>query len=149
MNSRPDISRITTKTAGSLVQAIAFGAAALAWATPDGASATQPGLVRQSPPASIAATKACTSPYTPPKITAGLTVEMPAIADEQGITSGESVVEIGLSPKGDLISATIEKSSGNRWLDAAALRNARNTLFTPATTNCEPVGGTYLYVVDF
>jgi TonB family protein len=95
------------------------------------------------------AAQACATPYTAPKARAGFATEMPAIAAGQGVDSGESIVEVTLSAKGDLVNATIEKSSGNRWLDAAALRNARSTLFIPATTNCEPVGGTYLYVVDF
>jgi len=136
-----DPRKLTIKTAGWLIQALALGAAAL---TPAQATAS-PVLSPQS----IAVAKACTSPYTPPMAAQASSVEIPTIADEQGVTSGESIVEVSLSANGDLIRATIEKSSGNRWPDDAALRTARMTLFTPATTNCEPVGGTYLYAVDF
>ena len=131
---------VTIKTAGRLIQALALGAATLI-----PAQATASAVSAQS----IAAAKACTGPYTPPIVAQAAPVESPTIAVEQGVTAGESIVEVSLSPRGDLIRATIEKSSGNRWLDDAALRTARTTLFIPATTNCEPVGGTYLYAVDF
>jgi TonB family protein len=132
---------VTIKTAGRLIQALALGAATLipAQATASPSSSAQ----------SSAVGKTCTSPYTPPVAALAPSVEMPTIADEQGVMSGESIVEVSLSSKGDVIRATIEKSSGNRWLDNAALRTTRTTLFIPATTNCEPVGGTYLYAVDF
>lgn len=74
--------------------------------------------------------------------------EMPGIAQSQGAT-GTSGVAIELSPTGALLSESIIEPSGNPNLDRAALLSARMTRFTPEISNCEAVGGTYLYAVTF
>ncbi len=74
--------------------------------------------------------------------------EMPTIAQEMGL-SGIAQVKIDLTSAGNLLGAQIFDTSGNRWLDAAALKSARMTRFTPEISNCVHVAGSYLYQVDF
>jgi TonB family protein len=74
--------------------------------------------------------------------------EMPSIAAEQGV-SGLAEVKIDLTSAGSLAASKIFASSGNRWLDEAALLSARLTSYTSETVNCEHVAGSYLYEVEF
>jgi len=74
--------------------------------------------------------------------------EMPAIAAEQGV-AGIAQVKIDLTSSGRLAGAEMFASSGNRWLDAAALLSARMTRFTSEISNCQHVAGSYLYEVEF
>ncbi len=74
--------------------------------------------------------------------------EMPTIAQEMGL-SGIAQVKIDLSSSGNLAASQLFSSSGSRWLDAAALQSARMTRFTPETSNCVHVAGSYLYQVEF
>jgi TonB family protein len=74
--------------------------------------------------------------------------EMPVTAWAEDV-SGIAVVKIDITSKGDLAAANLFSSSGNYWLDQAALRSARLTHYTPEVVNCEQVAGSYLYEVDF
>jgi TonB family protein len=74
--------------------------------------------------------------------------EMPAIAREQRAT-GESRVRIDLTATGALRSAVLASSSGNRWLDRAALATARMSRYVPEVRNCAAVSGAYLISVQF
>jgi TonB family protein len=74
--------------------------------------------------------------------------EMPEIAQEMS-ASGTSEVKIDLAATGDLTGASLFESSGNRWLDDAALRGARLASYIPETANCRHVAGSYLLEVEF
>lgn len=73
---------------------------------------------------------------------------MPAIAAEQGV-SGTAQVKVDLNPAGELVHAAIYSSSGNPWLDEAAITSAKMTQFTAEVVDCHHVGGSYLYDVEF
>lgn len=75
-------------------------------------------------------------------------VEAPRIAAEQGVT-GTAQVKIRLTAAGKLAASEMFSSSGNPWLDEAALLSARMTRYSAELVNCERVGGSYLYQVDF
>lgn len=72
----------------------------------------------------------------------------PTITDEQGIV-GIARVRIDLTQTGELTRESIYASSGNHWLDEAALTSARMSRFTPELADCKPVAGSYLYSVEF
>lgn len=72
----------------------------------------------------------------------------PTIAEEQGI-GGIAQIRLDLTAGGNLSGESIYASSGNHWLDEAALTSARMTRFTPELVDCKPVGGSYLYTVEF
>jgi TonB family protein len=90
----------------------------------------------------------CASPDIPASIAGYAYFEMPSIAAAQGV-SGSASVKIELAPNGSLVSNNLYASSGNPWLDAAALRSARLTHFTSELRGCRHVGGSYLYTVDY
>jgi TonB family protein len=74
--------------------------------------------------------------------------EMPAIAEGMGV-HGTSQVKIDLTSDGSLAQEQLYTSSGNQFLDNAALKSARLTKFTPEIISCESVAGSYLYDVEF
>jgi TonB family protein len=55
--------------------------------------------------------------------------DAPQIARDSGVT-GEALVAVNLNDNGRVDKATIAYSSGNRWLDEAALRAAYDARFT-------------------
>lgn len=91
---------------------------------------------------------ACVSPNISAGIAGDAFYETPSIITAQSLT-GTSTVEVQLSSTGALLSNSLYASSGNRWMDEAALRSARMSRFTPEVRNCERVGDTYLYAVEF
>lgn len=74
--------------------------------------------------------------------------DYPEIARMQGIT-GTAMVKVDLTATGDLANVSIEKSSGNPFLDDAALRAVRASRFAPEIDDCTNVAGSYLVEVDF
>lgn len=75
-------------------------------------------------------------------------LEVPAIAAGQGVT-GTAQVKIRLTASGALAGEELFASSGNPWLDSAALLSARMSRYSAESINCERVAGSYLYEVDF
>ncbi len=74
--------------------------------------------------------------------------EIPTVAAEQG-AAGIAEVKIDLSPTGALLRESLFSSTGNGMLDRAALLSPRLTRFAPELVDCNRVGGSYLYVVEF
>ena len=72
----------------------------------------------------------------------------PRIAREMGIV-GETQIRVDLEPTGRLHSADVLVSSGNRWLDGAALFTARTLRYLPEVRNCAGVAGSYAVIVQF
>lgn len=75
-------------------------------------------------------------------------VDLPEIPALQSV-SGTTLVRIDLTAKGTLAGEALFATSGNMWLDRAALDSPKTARFTPEMVNCAPVGGSYLYEVDF
>jgi len=75
-------------------------------------------------------------------------VVVPPIAAAQQV-AGVTAVRVTIDRRGTLTDASVLSSSGNPWLDRAALGTARLSRFTPELRNCERVGGEYALLVDF
>jgi TonB family protein len=75
-------------------------------------------------------------------------VDYPAIAQLQGV-AGETRVRVDLSERGTLRSAAVDRSSGNQWLDKAAVAAARSLRYSPEIASCEAVAGSYALTVQF
>jgi TonB family protein len=84
----------------------------------------------------------------PASITFAAPADVPAIAAGQHAT-GIATVRVELDGRGGLSTASVLESSGNRWLDRAALGSARSSRYAPEVRGCEHVGGAYAFVVDF
>jgi TonB family protein len=73
---------------------------------------------------------------------------MPEIARALQIT-GESLVRVDLDATGHLRDAAMYRSSGNRWLDEAAIDAAHLSRYRAEVQNCSAVAGSYLVAVQF
>ena len=74
---------------------------------------------------------------TVPASVAAAPVELPEIAAQMNV-SGISEIRVDLDSRGSLASASVLHSSGNRWLDLAALRAARLSSYSPELRALEP-----------
>ena len=90
----------------------------------------------------------CALPSAPASIIAAAPAELPAIAAGQNVT-GITEVRIALDPRGYLSGASVLSSSGNRWIDRAAVQAAQASAFSAEVRDCARVGGEYAFVVDF
>jgi TonB family protein len=95
-----------------------------------------------------ASVHACAVPSAAASVAAAELAELPVIAAEQQRT-GIVAVRIDLDPRGTLARASVLDSSGNRWIDLAALRAARLSRYSAEVRDCERVGGAYAFIVDF
>ncbi len=73
---------------------------------------------------------------------------MPEIARAMH-AAGTSLVRVDLDAGGRLTAAATAASSGNRWLDAAALESARLSTYRAEIRDCHAVAGSYLISVGF
>lgn len=89
----------------------------------------------------------CIAEAVPASVTAA-PVELPEIAAQMKV-AGVSEIRVDLDPRGALASASLLRSSGNRWIDQAALRTARLSAYGAEVRACERVGGRYALVIDF
>ena len=124
---------------------IASIAATLTLALSTAAGAASVRLVSLATP-TVATSVSCAA--VPAAITSAEPADLPTIAVEQNIT-GITAVRIALDASGRLTSSSVFASSGNRWLDLAALRAARLSRYSAESRDCAGVGGTYAFVVDF
>jgi TonB family protein len=93
-----------------------------------------------------AVTTGCVQADAPAAITSAF-FRVPEIA--RGMhASGASLVRIELDAGGHVRNASMQRSSGNRWLDLAALDSAHLSRYRPEIRNCSATGGEYLVAVD-
>lgn len=106
-------------------------------------------VVLQNAPDVIAEeSAACPVVSRPASIARAVIPIYPDVAENQG-ASGTAVVAIDLSSNGDVLAIHLQKSSGNRSLDLAALKTAASMEYAPEVRACEPISGTYSVEVDF
>jgi TonB family protein len=128
---------------------IASAAATLTLALSTAAGAATIRLAPLSPTTTAGASITnCGTPFAPAAITAAAPADLPEIAAGQHV-DGVSEVRIVLDRSGRLAEQSVLASSGNSWLDQAALLAARQSRYRAEVRDCAPVGGTYALVVDF
>jgi TonB family protein len=126
----------------------ATAAAALSLALSTAASAATIRLVPLSPQTAGASIGSCAVPFASAAVTNPVPADLPAIAAGQNVT-GVTELRIVLDPGGRLVEQSVLASSGNRWIDRAALAAARQSHYRAEVRECGPVGGVYAFVVDF
>lgn len=72
----------------------------------------------------------------------------PSIAREQGV-QGTAIVLATVGPTGKVEAVSIDQSTGNKWLDSAALDAARQSRFLPPEIDGKPATETYRIVYTF
>ena len=96
----------------------------------------------------IGAASLCKTPDADAAIVGTPFFQMPEIAKQQGVHR-ESLVRVDLAETGRLRYAAIEQSSGNPWLDRAALSTARLSRYSGEMRHCTKVAGSYFISVRF
>lgn len=89
----------------------------------------------------------CARPNVPASILRMVTPDMPAIAQQQGI-SGHVDVQVSLDADSHVTSAQI-RSSPSAVLNSAALAAARASTYQTEIRDCRPIAGYYVVSVDF
>lgn len=136
----------TTRIAG----AVPAGFVTLALAITLGASRAEAATIVLQPlgdHTTSAVTGPCRRPNEPAAIDAAF-FRVPEIARGTHV-SGESLVRIDLDATGKVRGASMKQSSGNRWLDLAAMDSAHLSRYRPEVQNCKQVAGSYLVAVNF
>ena len=89
----------------------------------------------------------CGRPDSPAAVTEPFAPTLPAIAAEQRV-SGTAAIAVTLDRSGRVDSSTVLDSSGNRWIDDAALSAARLSHYSAETRACDAIGGSYMVLFD-
>ncbi|HYZ15801.1 MAG TPA: energy transducer TonB [Candidatus Acidoferrum sp.] len=98
----------------------------------------------------VAATEStgCAVPAASASIAGAPYFSMPEIAKLKKVT-GETVVRVDLDKSGRVQGQRLQRSSGNQWLDGAAMTTARLSRYSPEIRDCVKVAGSYLIAVAF
>ncbi len=111
-------------------------------------ASTAPAYALQSSPSSgsniVAA--ACSLPYADAKV---VTAAPPEIPSSVALVKGYVNILVTIAPNGQVSKTTVEHTSGNPQVDAAVLKAAKSSTYTPARKNCAPVTGSYLFHAEF
>ena len=89
----------------------------------------------------------CDRPYRPAEVIAATEPDMPAMAQQQGIT-GRVLVLVGLDDTGRVSSARAYRSP-SIILNNASINAARHSRFRPAILRCVAVPSTFAFAVDY
>lgn len=106
-----------------------------------------PATAAPPPPPPTPTPKACARPNIPPSTLRAVEPDMPAMAQQQGIT-GDVTVDVSLDEASHITGATVE-SSPSKILNNAALSAARQSTFQTEIKDCKPIAATYRFVVTF
>lgn len=91
----------------------------------------------------------CVYPNVEATVVKATTPDYPAPAKHLGLGPVEAQVLVTIDQYGNLISASIYKSSGNRDIDAAAIKAVRASKYSPKLVDCHPTLGHYLFRAEF
>ena len=132
------------RVATALGLTLALGAGARA------ASASTVGLSPLLPnhPAIVADRATCRTPNVPAAIARPGLLIFPSIAAQLGLT-GTTKVKVDVDASGELRAAAVFETSGIPSFDAAALEAARDTRYSAEVSDCDHVGGSYIFEVEF
>jgi|HubBroStandDraft_2_1064218.scaffolds.fasta_scaffold228580_1 TonB family protein len=92
---------------------------------------------------------ACANPNVEATVTSPVQPDYPESAKDLGLGAVSVEVEVTVGPSGNLVTASVYKSSNNMSIDQAALRAARQSTYSPKLINCSPTTGNYLFRADF
>jgi TonB family protein len=91
----------------------------------------------------------CKTPYQSARVDGEpAKLNYPFAAQAIGAT-GYALIEVKLKATGAVALAKVVRSTGNDYLDAAALKAASQTRYSPDVFRCEPITSYYLFKADF
>lgn len=92
----------------------------------------------------------CAKPFASARVSDAARPEFPESVKDQGFDGvATSEIAVAVDPHGTLLDAWVWAKSGYPALDSAALRAARQSTYTGATSYCRPIAATYLFRADF
>lgn len=94
------------------------------------------------------AARACAVRYRDATATAPSAPDYPEMARQQG-AQGVVLITVELNADGSVAEVTVYKSSGNSFLDGAALAAAQRSKYRAEIFRCERIPGTYIFHADF
>jgi TonB family protein len=107
-----------------------------------------PTILGPSRTTQIAAVGVCAQPNIPAKIAEMPNYETPAIAKGQGVT-GTAKIQVDLTADNYLQGSRMLSTSGNPYLDTAAMEVANHLHYVSEVQNCGTVAGSYILSVEF
>jgi TonB family protein len=114
---------------------------------PQGQGTSSPAPVSTAPPGTPK--PSCANPNVDATVTNAVQPDYPDSARDLGLGAVTVEVEVTVGLTGNLVSATVYKSSSNMAIDQAALRAARESTYAPKMVDCQPTQGDYLFTADF
>jgi TonB family protein len=87
---------------------------------------------------------ACAAPDVSATVINPVQAEYPASFRDLSFGPATVEVEVTVGPAGNLLGTRVVKSSGNAFIDDAAVRAARESTYSPRLVNCQPTQGNYL-----
>ncbi len=91
----------------------------------------------------------CANPDVAVTVTNPVQPNYPKSASDIRFGSVSVEVRVMVGSTGQVVVASVYKSSGNMAIDQAALQAARQSTYSPALKNCHPTEGDYLFRADF
>lgn len=110
-------------------------------ALPQGVPAVQPTI------SAVDAPLDCAQPFVPASTVRAAYPNITMQQQQEGL-SGVIHVEIDLDPKSTIVAASVA-SSTSPLLNEDALAAARTSTFQAPTYRCRPMGGSYIFTVEF
>ena len=107
-------------------------------------------LATTAPLAANAATPSAQSEIcsAPARTVYSALAEMPSMRYFDNAT-GTANIQVDIDKTGNMLAASVLKSSGDTLLDRSALAAAHASTFAPEMRDCSPVAGSYVFIVDF
>ena len=99
--------------------------------------------------ASSAKSQSCVGKSTLVAITSAMQPVFPDNIRNTGIGQVSALVEVTVGANGQVLNPRVYQSSGNAAIDQATLTAATASTYTPATLNCKPVAGAYMFRAEF
>lgn len=87
----------------------------------------------------------CEEPYARPKRTQLARPFYPETLVNHA--TGTAVVGVDLSPAGAVENVSIIRTTGNHFLDLAALKSAAGSIYSPGYFRCQPIASRYLFTI--
>ncbi len=125
---------------------VLFAILTLAFQTLSSASPIPVHAPQASPPGSNSVASACSVPNADAKVVTAVAPEIPHSA---GPLQGYVNILVTIAPNGAVSKAAVEHTSGNGQVDAAVLKAAKSSTYSPARQNCVPATGSYLFHAEF
>lgn len=92
----------------------------------------------------------CAKPFASATVKSASRPEFPESMKDLGFSgTATSLIAVAVDPHGNLLDAWVWAKSGYPWFDDSALRAARRSAYTGATSYCRPISATYLFRADF